>query len=114
MNTLQKTESSSDDSIEVKREIIREVLDDIAKEVGSRLQEVGLNVPIFLSVPKNGGKAILTLASPIDPSEPDWLQVSGIVCEVAGKRLDGVILIGEEIRSAMANGTMSVAEVTAD
>ena len=108
--------SSTDSWIEVKREVIREALDDIAKEVCARLQEAGLNIPIFLSVPKHGGKAILTLASPIDPNEADWLSVSAIVCEIAGKRLDGTILRGHEIRSAMAmpKANMSVAEVTAD
>jgi hypothetical protein len=116
MPTIIQEDSSADDRIEGQRGIIREALDDIAREVGSRLQEAGLNVPMFLSVPSTGeGKAILTLASPIDSSEGDWLSVSAIVCEIAGKRLNGIILIGQEIRSAMSNvPKMKVAEVTAD
>jgi hypothetical protein len=113
MPTIIQEDSST---IEVKREIIREALDDIAQEVGTRLQEANLTVPVFLSVPSNGeGKVILTLASPIDPSERDWLSVSAIVCEIAGRRLNGIILIGREIRSAMSDvPKLKVAEVTAD
>jgi hypothetical protein len=114
MDTLQEMESRSDDSIEHGREIIRETLNDIAQEAAIRLQEAGLNIPIFLSVPGNGGKAILTLATPIDPSEGDWSRVSVVVCEVAGKRLDGAKLRGHDIKCAMANATMSVAAVIAD
>jgi hypothetical protein len=94
MPTIIQENPSTDGWIEAKREIIREALDDIAKEVEDRLQDVGLNVPIFLSVPQNGGKVILSLASPIDPSESDWLQVSTIVYEIAEKRLDGTKLRG--------------------
>ena len=105
----------SADSIKSKRVIIREALDDIAKEVGSRLQEEGLDIPVFLSVPGQGGRAILTLATPSDPNEGDWWSVSVIVCEIAGKQLDNVILRGLEIRSAIANvERIKVAEVTAD
>jgi hypothetical protein len=115
MPTIIQGDPLADDGIEVKRAIIREALDDIAQEVGSRLKEVDLNVPIFLSVPSDGeGKVILTLASPIDPSEGDWLSVSAIVCEVAGRRLNGIILIGREIRSSSNMPKMKVAEVTAD
>lgn len=112
MPTIIQGDSST---IEIKRDIIREALDDIANEIGIRLQEGGLSVPVFFSVPSIGGKAILTFATPIEPAEDDWSSVSAIICEIAGKRLDGISLIGQEIRSAMANvPKMSVAEVIAD
>jgi hypothetical protein len=116
MNPIIQEDSSPDDRVDAKREIIREALDDIAQEVGTRLQEASLDIPIFLSVPENGGgKAILSFASPVDRSG-DWFSVSAIVCEVAGKRLNNLNLIGHTIRSAMATAksNMSVAEVTTD
>jgi hypothetical protein len=116
MPTITQEDFAIDDSIEAKRVIIREALDDIAREVGSRLQEAGLNVPIFFSVPEHAGKAILSFATPVDPSESDWLIVSAIVYEIAGKRLDGTKSRGHDLRSAMAmpGSSISVAEVTAD
>ena len=52
-----------DDRIQGDREIIRTFLEEISHEVGIRLQEAGLSLPVYLTVPSSG-KAIMILATP--------------------------------------------------
>jgi hypothetical protein len=106
-------ESSADDRIEGKREIIRQALDDIAQEVGKRLREACLDVPVFLTIPSSGN-AIVTMATPLDPQEEVWASVTAIVRRVVSDRLDGMLLQSHAAPCAMAGTAMSAADLTGD
>jgi hypothetical protein len=114
---MDKTEQSQtlsfESQVESKREIIRACLSEIIVEIGDRLREAGLNAPIFLTVPLTGD-GIVTMATPLDPSDEDWSQVTKIVCSSVSDRLDGVKLRGREMVCAMANSTMVAADLTLD
>jgi hypothetical protein len=105
-------ELSPNERLEVHREIIRRSLHEIATEVETALREVGLNYPVFLTVP-HSGDPIATIATPLDPSNDDWLKMSAIACRVVGRRL-GIRLIDNALPCAMANAAMSAADLTAD
>jgi hypothetical protein len=112
--TINIQESSpTDDKVDAEREIIRPVLGDIAQEVENRLREAGLILQVFLTVPRSGN-AIATMATPTDPSTDVWLSVTRIVSQVISDRLDGITLRSRELPCAMANTTMSAADLTAD
>jgi hypothetical protein len=109
----QLPELSSDNQIESKREIIRGCLNEVIVEIGDRLREAGLNAPIFLTVPRSGD-AIVTMATPLDPSDNEWSQVTKIVCSTVSERLNGLKLRGREMICAMANSTMVAADLITD
>lgn len=107
MDTTTQYDASKDDGIEDEREIIRKALDQIVKEVGTRMGEAGLKLPVYLVVP-NSGNAILTLATPIDANDDpqdEWSQINAIVREIVLDRLDGIGLRSQELTSAMVNAT---------
>jgi hypothetical protein len=97
------------------REIIRLALDDIAKKVGARLLEAGLNFPVFLTVP-NSGSAITTVATEANPQTDIWLKVVQIVSEIVSERLGSIVLKSRPLPCAMASGseTISGADLTGD
>jgi hypothetical protein len=109
----QSQELSSDNQIEPKREIIRACLNDVVAEIADRLREAGLTFPVFLTVPRSGD-AIVTMATPLDPSDNEWSQVTKIVCSTVSERLNGLKLRGREMICAMANTTMVAADLTTD
>jgi hypothetical protein len=98
---------------DAQREIIRQSLDEIATEVGTALRDAHLDFPVFLTVP-NSGDSLATMACPLDPSDGDWSHASAIVCRIIGQRLGDVRLHGRQLHCAVANGTIAVADVTAD
>ena len=106
-------ESSSDNRIESKRAIIRDCLNDIIIVVESRLRAAGLSSTIFLTVP-NSGDAIVSMATPLDPSDDEWSQVTEIICGTVSERLNGLKLRRRDMICAMVNTTMSAADVTSD
>jgi len=112
---MDKTEQSQtlsfESQVESKREIIRACLSEIIVEIGDRLREAGLNAPIFLTVPLSGD-AIVTMATPLDPSDDEWAIVTGIVCSTVSDRLHGLKLRGREMICAMANSPMVAADLT--
>jgi len=97
MNTINQQDSSAHDRVDSKRQIIRETLNDVAQEVGNRLREACLDVPVFLTIPRSGN-AIVTMATPL-------------VRQVVSDRLDGIILQSHEAPCAMASSTMSAADL---
>src|ERR1700732_3113212 len=98
---------------DAQREIIRLALDDIAAEVAIALRDAHLDFPVFLTVP-NSGDSLATMACPIDPSDEDWAHARAIVCRIMGQRLGDARLQGRSLHCAVANGTIAVADVTAD
>jgi hypothetical protein len=113
MDITTQHDSPDDNQVEADREIIRPILDDIAQEVGNKLREAGLSLQVFLTVPRSGN-AIATMATPADPTTGVWLSVTRIVSKVVSDRLDGMTLRSRELPCAMADTTMSAADLTAD
>jgi len=76
---------------EANREIIRDTLSVIIVEIEARLCEAGLDLPICLAVP-NSGDAIITMATPLDPTEVDWSRAVEVVCRIVSECLGGLNL----------------------
>ena len=112
--TIQEV-TRADDGIEADREIIRESLDEIVREVGTKLREAGLSDPVFLTVP-NSGQALMTMATPADPNLEYWHRMTKIVCRAVSDRLDGVALRSHPLPCAtvQVNATMNAADVLAN
>jgi hypothetical protein len=98
---------------DTQREVIRLALDKIAAEVGTALRDAHLDFPVFLTVP-NSGHSVATMACPLDPSDTQWSHASAIVCRIIGQRLGDVRLRGRPMICAVANATISAADVMAD
>ena len=113
MDTTIQQDSSASSRIESKREIIRDCLNEIIIVVESRLRAAGLSSTIFLTVP-HSGDAVVTMATPLDPSDNLWTHIVEIVCETVSERLDGFKLRGRKMICAMANTTMVAADLTTD
>jgi hypothetical protein len=112
-NNGQSPETSASSQIETKREIIRDCLNEIIIVVESRLRAAAVSVPIFLTVP-NSGASIVTMATPLDPSDDLWAHIVEIVCETVSERLGGLKLRTEDTICAAANTKMGAADLTAD
>jgi hypothetical protein len=111
MNTT--FELDMDDSTEAKREIIRQSLNEIALEVRNALLDENLGYPVYLGVPSSGN-TVVSMMTPGDPSDSDWHRIGTIVQNILSERLDGILLRSTEMPCAMANATMTAAEITAD
>ena len=111
MNTTK--ESSADDRIETDRGIIRQSLGEIVAEVGVALRHAGLISPVYLCIPLSGD-ALVTLATPVDPSDDDWSLATEIVKQIISKKLDGIGLRSHDLQCAIASATMGAAEITRD
>jgi hypothetical protein len=111
MNPL--PDSATEDQIESKREIIRGCLNEIIVDVESRLRAEGLSSAIFLTVP-NSGDAVVSMATPLDPSDEDWSHIVEIVCGTVSERLNGLKLRSQDMICGAVNAKMGAADVTAD
>jgi hypothetical protein len=60
-------------------------LNDIADEVTRSLQEVGIAIPVFFTVPSGG--PLMTFATETDPADEVWARVSEIVVLVVSRAL---------------------------
>jgi hypothetical protein len=98
---------------EAQRAVIRLALDEIATGTNIALLESGLSFPVGLAIP-NSGHALITMITPIDPSEEDWAQATGIVRRIVSSRLGGIRMRSRPLPCTMVNATMGAAEVTAD
>ena len=101
------------DEPEAQRAVVKLALNEIAAEVGIALHDAHLNFPVYLTVP-NSGNSIATIACPLDPSDSEWSCATSIVCRVIATRLGDIRLRGRTLICAMANSTMSAADVAAD
>jgi hypothetical protein len=61
-------------------------LPEVAAEATAALNDAGLSMPLFFSVPSSG-EALATFATPGDPSEEDWRRVSDIIIKIVGSKL---------------------------
>ena len=66
------------------RQFLAASLKDIEIKVRTALDDAGLAVEVFFTIPSSG-EALLTLATPADPSDPDWPRANQIVCDIVGR-----------------------------
>jgi hypothetical protein len=112
MSAQQTLEPLADDSLDADRVIIRQSLDDIASEVRIALRDAGLNYSVYLAVP-NSGESLATLVTPLYPADDDWSHITAIVQQAIARRIGGIGLSSRELPCAMANSTVSAADVIA-
>ena len=115
MNTIEhEDDSSTDDTLDAQRDIIRQSINEIANDIGMAMRDVGLTFPLYITV-RNSGDALVTIATPLDPSDTDWRQASAIVCRTLEERVGCDRLQGRKLACAIANaGSINAADVTAD
>ncbi len=101
------------DDMDARRKIIKQSLDVTANDVGKALRDAGLRFPVYLTVP-NSGDALASYATPLDPSDTEWLQATEIVSQIISKKLGNIPLRNRHQECAMARATMSAADVTDD
>ena len=103
-----------DDKLHTQRDIIRQSLDAIINDIGMAMRDVGLTFPVYITV-RNSGGALVTIATPLDPSDEEWHQASAIVCRTLEERVGCDRLRGRELACAIANaGAINAADLTAD
>jgi hypothetical protein len=106
--------SSTDDRLDAQRDIIRQSLDAIANDIGMTMRDVGLTFPLYITV-RNSGDALVTMMTPLDPSDTDWQRAREIVCRTLEERVGCGRLGGRELACAIANAAViNAADVTAD
>jgi hypothetical protein len=77
MSTIEpQNELSTGDKLDAQWGIIRQSLNAIASAIGMALRDVGLAFPVFITV-RNSGSAMVTIATPLDPSDADRQRASG-------------------------------------
>ena len=115
MNTIEHEDNSStDDTLDTQRDIIRQSINEIANDIGMKMRDVGLTFPLYITV-RNSGDALVTMMTPLDPSDTDWKQASTIVCRTLEERVGCDRLRGRELAYAIANGgAINATDVTAD
>jgi len=113
MNTTFQLETSTGDGTEAKREIIRQSLSEISIEISKGLRDADLRYPVYICVPSSG-YAIVSMMTPLDPSDQDWCRIGDIIREIISERLDGTELRSNELPCTMVNAPMGAAEITAD
>jgi hypothetical protein len=98
---------------EAQRKVIRLALDEIIAEVGVALRDAQLDFPVYVAI-CGSEESLATIATPLDPTDTQWTKAKAIVCRIIGARLGDVRLRGRPLHCAVANGTIAVADVTAD
>ncbi len=63
MNSID-TQTESDDSLDVQRDIIRQSLNAIVNDIGMAMRDVGLTFPLYITV-RNSGDALVTMMTPL-------------------------------------------------
>jgi hypothetical protein len=109
MSNTFETDTSAEDGTEAKREIIRQSLNEISIEITNGLRDADLNYPVYVCVPSSG-YAIVSMMTPLDPSDQDWCRIGDIIREIISERLDGIKLRSNELSCTMVN---AAAEITA-
>jgi hypothetical protein len=114
MNTIEPQDDlSTDDGLDVQRDIIRQSLDAIINEIGMAMRDVGLTFPVYITV-RNSGDALVTTATSLDPSDEQWHHAREIVCRTLEERIGCGRLQGRELACGIANaGAINAADVTA-
>ena len=112
MNTTDdQRDTTNDGQLETQRSIIRQSLDEFAEELGVAMRAANLHYPIGLTVPISG-EALVTMVTPVDPSDDDWSHTTAIVRQIVSRRLGGIRLRSRPLTCAMANTPINTAEIT--
>ena len=114
MDTIEhEDDPSTDDTLDAQRDIIRQSINEIANDIGIKMRDVGLTFPVYITV-RNSGDSLVTIATPLDPSDADWQRAREIVCRTLEERIGCNRLRGRELACAIANaGAINAADVTA-
>ena len=114
MNTIEhEDDSSTGNKLDTQRDIIRKSINEIANDIGMKMRDVGLTFPLYITV-RNSGNSLVTIMTPLDPSDADWQRAREIVCGTLEERIGCGRLGGRELACAIANaGAISAADVTA-
>jgi hypothetical protein len=95
------------------REMIRQSLDAISSDIGMAMRDAGLGgTPTYIVVP-NSGSAVVTVMTPLDPTDEDWARIMEIACRVIQEKIGSGRLKTREMAWAMANEPSGVPGVTA-
>jgi hypothetical protein len=104
--------TTSQNDLDAQREIIRHSLPELVNDIGVAMRDAGLHLPVFMTV-RDSGDSLVTIATPIDPSNDDWQQAPEIVCQIMGRKLGTGRLRSRELVCAVANSSsVSAAEAT--
>ena len=114
MNTIEhEGDPSTDEALDAQRDIIQQSINEIANDIGMKMRNVGLTFPLYITV-RNSGDSLVTIATPLDPSDVDWQRAREIVCRTLEEKVGCVRLRGRELACAIANaGAINAADVTA-
>ena len=74
------------DGLDAQRATLTKSIDDIADEIGMALRDANLRFPVYITVPSSGD-SLVSIATPLDPSDDNWERATAIACEVIGRRL---------------------------
>jgi hypothetical protein len=91
------------------RERLKACLPDIAAEVTRALDDAGIAVSVYFTVPNSG--SLLTFATPADPNDAIWDQISGIVTKIVSQAVGRDDLICQEAACVAAGTMMSAADL---
>ena len=105
--------SLTKDIIEPRRELIRQSLDQIAAELECEMLELGLDFPVYLSVP-NSGEGFISFITSEHPPLEKWEEVTTILSRLISGRLSGANLRSVDRTCAVVNSKpVLAADVTA-
>ena len=106
--------TDQDNTLDAQRDKVRSNLTEITADIGMAMRDVGLTFPVYMTV-RNSGDALVTIMTPLDPSDEEWQQATAIVCQTLEERVGCDRLRGQTLPCAIANaGVINAADVTAD
>jgi hypothetical protein len=105
-----KNQLPADDNQESVREALRRSLNEIAAQLNSALIAAGIACPVYICVPASG-EALVTLATPLDPSDDEWNRVSQLACQIVSEKTGVTHLRSRGLVCAMAGTAMGAAEL---
>jgi hypothetical protein len=105
-----KNELPTDDDRDSVREGIRRSLNEIAGQLNSALIAAGIACPVYICVPISGD-ALVTFATPLDPSDNEWNRVSQIACQIVSEKTGITRLRSRGLVCTMAGTAMGAAEL---
>jgi hypothetical protein len=91
------------------RAILRLCLDEIASETTSALRDAAVAIPMLFAIPSSGA-ALVTFATPGDPTDSIWSRVTAIILDIVGSKIEVRGLIGRPLACA-ASGAIGMAEL---
>jgi hypothetical protein len=91
---------------------LKACLSDIASEVTTALNDAGIVMAVFFTVPSSG--PLMTFATPTDPDDATWNRVREIVIPIVCRTFGVDELVCQEAPCAAAGVTMAAADLLED